>query len=458
MSDEGKVELPRPAPDERDSANAIGQNAANSAPAQRPSTQELKRILAKHAGWIAKQQDKELPQFDRYLEGYWDGTPFREWRDEALSGPERADLSGADLSRANLSEAYLTGAFLEGANLSGADLFRADLSGANLSRANLSRANLLGANLSRAFLSVANLSGANLYSANLSGAYLTANLSGATMYHANLSDAYLSGANLSGADLEGANLSGANLEGANLTTAKLAGSNVANARYEPSGEPPHPYVAAIKGLSSVRVQGNNVVGLVQLRKLLQDAGLRDLEREATYSIEKAKTIAWRPKVSSILVAISRWLCFDLTTAYGLHPFRALLLIIGIWLLCVPIYCRSIADDPGPLQEASGIYQIFPADRVEGPASEPTIWQRPTVRRVHYANWEAVRAAAYFSLLSAVNIGFEQFTPGDWIQRLQPHEYVLRGEGWVRMVAGAQALLSVFLLAMWALTQFGRPFQ
>jgi hypothetical protein len=58
----------------------------------------------------------------------------------------------------------------------------------------------------------------------------------------------------------------------------------------------------------------------------------------------------------------------------------------------------------------------------------------------------------------VNIGFQQFTPGDWIRRLQPHEYALKAEGWVRMVAGAQALLSVFLLAMWVLTQFGRPFQ
>jgi hypothetical protein len=70
----------------------------------------------------------------------------------------------------------------------------------------------------------------------------------------------------------------------------------------------------------------------------------------------------------------------------------------------------------------------------------------------------LRSAAYFSLLSAVNIGFEQFTPGDWIRRLQDREYSLEADGWVRRVAGVQALLSVFLLAMWALTQFGRPFE
>jgi hypothetical protein len=38
------------------------------------------------------------------------------------------------------------------------------------------------------------------------------------------------------------------------------------------------------------------------------------------------------------------------------------------------------------------------------------------------------------------------------------EYSLEAVGWVRVVAGPQALLSVYLLAMWALTQFGRPFE
>ena len=48
---------------------------------------------------------------------------------------------------------------------------------------------------------------------------------------------------------------------------------------------------------------------------------------------------------------------------------------------------------------------------------------------------AVSTAAYFSLISAVNIGFEDFTPGDWIRRLQTREYSLEAVGWVRVVAG-----------------------
>jgi hypothetical protein len=64
MSDEGRVELSRPAIAERDSANTIGQNVTDAGPAQRPSSRELKRILAKHRGWIAEHQREEIPESD----------------------------------------------------------------------------------------------------------------------------------------------------------------------------------------------------------------------------------------------------------------------------------------------------------------------------------------------------------------------------------------------------------
>jgi hypothetical protein len=186
--------------------------------------------------------------------------------------------------------------------------------------------------------------------------------------------------------------------------------------------------------------------------------LRDLERQATYSIERART-SERRGLPSVFAAVFRRVAFDWTTAYGLHPFRALFLIIAIWLLCVPVYCWSILRDPGQSQQSTGIYQVRPANRISGPAAAPTLAEKSVVLRVGPTNFRnAFPMAAYFSLLSAVNIGFQQFTPGDWIRRLQPHEYELKAEGWVGVTAGAQALLSVFLLAMWVLTQFGRPFQ
>jgi hypothetical protein len=468
-SEEREVQMQGPRSAKDQEADASAEKAADEHPTQwTPSPLELKRILARHRGWLVRPHtiqglsipSQPLPEHDPYLEEV--EPAFPDWRSEALSKPERATLLNA-----NLRDQILIGAILSGAQLRHGKLEAADLRGADLSYINLSHAFLWGTNLTEARLDFANLTNADLSFANLSGARMIgADLSESTLNETNLSNANLSNAyireanllytNLSGAYLGGADLSKAGLFRANLTNTRLADVNLTNSIYDPASEPPYPYVANIKGLSSVQVpEDAGGVGLVQLRKLLQDAGLRDSEREATYSIERAKTFAmsgW----PAVVAAVFRWLAFDLTTAYGLHPVRALFLIIGIWLLCVPVYSWSIVRRS---QGGSGIYQIFPANRIAEPSGEPTIEKDPMVIRVQAAHWwTAVPMASYFSLLSAANIGFQQFTPGDWIRRVQPHEYELQAEGWVRVVAGVQALLSVFLLAIWVLTQFGRPFE
>jgi hypothetical protein len=87
-----------------------------------------------------------------------------------------------------------------------------------------------------------------------------------------------------------------------------------------------------------------------------------------------------------------------------------------------------------------------------------IKSKPKVERLHGDIWFALHSAAQFSLLSAFHIGWKDFNVGSWITRLQSREYTLRATGWMRVVSGAQSLLSVYLLAIWALTYFGRPFQ
>ena len=71
---------------------------------------------------------------------------------------------------------------------------------------------------------------------------------------------------------------------------------------------------------------------------------------------------------------------------------------------------------------------------------------------------AILMGSYFSILSAFHFGWHEANVGNWIARIQPHEYVLRPSGWVRMVSGVQSLVSVYLLALWVLTYFGRPFE
>jgi hypothetical protein len=87
-----------------------------------------------------------------------------------------------------------------------------------------------------------------------------------------------------------------------------------------------------------------------------------------------------------------------------------------------------------------------------PPIAKTWWER-LVREYHM-----FRTSLYFSLLSAFNIGWRDVNVGIWIARLQPREYTLRASGWVRAVSGLQSLLSVYLLALWVVTYFGRPFE
>jgi hypothetical protein len=82
----------------------------------------------------------------------------------------------------------------------------------------------------------------------------------------------------------------------------------------------------------------------------------------------------------------------------------------------------------------------------------------TVSRLQGGTLAAILRAAYFSLLSAFHIGWRELNVGAWIARTQPREYALRASGWVRVVSGVQSLLSVYLLAIWVLTYFGRTFQ
>ncbi len=79
-------------------------------------------------------------------------------------------------------------------------------------------------------------------------------------------------------------------------------------------------------------------------------------------------------------------------------------------------------------------------------------------RVLAKDFPVPRIALYFSLLSAFRIGWRELNVGNWITRLQSREYILRATGWVRTVSGLQSLISVYLIALWILTYFGRPFE
>jgi uncharacterized protein YjbI with pentapeptide repeats len=403
---------------------------------RKPTDAELNEVLKEHKAWWTDYHNRT-------------GMMMGDWAifqlPNVANDPRRANLCGADLQdakildHANLAGADLAGAFLGGTNLSSTDLEFAFLPGAFLYRAKLAGAHLSFADLRGAFLSSANLAHADLIDVDLAGAYLgpaslgpidltyysqigansaPANLSGANLTNGNLSGADLTATNLSGANLTNGNLSGANLTAAQVTKTKLAHTVLTDVIYAPESQPPDPFVAGIKGLATMRGGAGEQTGMVQLRKLFEDAGLRDNAREATSSIQRNITndqLSTHFPHPAWIDGILRTVGFEWTTAYGLHPERALRWMLALAAVLTPAYMSAIRR---PTAE-SGIIRVFPAGRFDGTAGDPADEEKPKKQLVRAQRWgEALSTAAYFSLLSAVNFGFEQFTPGDWIRRLQ----------------------------------------
>jgi hypothetical protein len=271
--------------------------------------------------------------------------------------------------------------------------------------------------------------------------------------------------NLSGADLSSTNLSHADLSQTDVGSAVIAYANVADANYAARSAPPDLYLAGLQGLESISFPEGQEVALVQLRDLLQKAGLRDLERDATFAIEggrtKYKIAAWRDNLGGAVDGLFRVVAFDWTTRYGRDPGRALRLIAVLWALLIPIYGYSMLRFPSPATRRKrkyGIYILFPKDRVEVHDGKLDMQGTSEVRPLRVSCSAAVGWSAYFSLLSAFQIGYKEFSVASWLTRAQPQEFSLGAVGWVRVISGAQSLLSVYLFAMWLLTYFGRPFQ
>jgi len=98
---------------------------------------------------------------------------------------------------------------------------------------------------------------------------------------------------------------------------------------------------------------------------------------------------------------------------------------------------------------SRIYRVWSDERIEDdkPVGNPERRAEPLVIDSKQNRLRIIGYALYFSLLSAVHIGWRDLNVGNWIARVQPREYTLRAKGWVRTVSGIQSLISIYLLAL-----------
>ena len=330
------------------------------------------------------------------------------------------------------------------------------------------RAVLCLADLQNADLRSANLQGAVLWSSNLQGADLSgANLQEADLLGANLQKANLKDANLQKADIRYANLQKADLDGADVAGARLADATVAGAIYAPASPSPDGYLERVKGLADVILPYDEysritaVSGMVQLRKLLHEAGLREGEREATYAIEHHKALHARVH-GTAFQRFGGWLqliFFEWTTGWGLYPSRALVIaLVVMFLLGFVVYPAPIAAAPSHASPKHGIFQVWTAEEYGSPEGRVSTVDEVEIKRLSGKVPKAFLWGMWFSVLSAFHIGWRDLNVGTWLSRLQPFPFALRARGWVRIVSGFQSLISVYLVAMWVLTYFGRPFQ
>ena len=318
------------------------------------------------------------------------------------------------------------------------------------------RAILLGANLTDADLKLATLSGADLSRADLSGADLAfADLTNAKLFGAKLTGAKLIGVNIAETDSPETNLGEANLSGADLTFSDLSGADLRNADltgaiYEPK-EGKHPrlsVIATVTGLSELTYDQPRA--LAELRKLFKDGGYRNQERQITRTIHQVRTeklLSGSEGLPGRIEGAFNYVFFELTTKWGLVPSRALstiAVLIIVFSLAYVFALRSPTKD--------GIWRIWSSERIRDDLGN----SKPELLALK--GFSSVKLAFYFSLLSAFHIGWRDLNVGNWITRVQPREYTLSASGWVRTVSGIQSLLSVYLLAIWVLTYFGRPFE
>lgn len=327
---------------------------------------------------------------------------------------------------------------MNGINLDGKKLGDADLKSVELNGAHLVGTNLTDADLENAKLICAQASGASFGGAVLKGADL-------------------SGANFANAGFDYTDLQGAVLRGTEMKGASLFEADVRDAIFEPRSVRQIKDIANARNLESLRY-GDDPTALVELRQHFRSDGYREQERKITFALNRREA-----ELDPFLERWFKTLAFNLTCRYGMSPGRTLRIWFVLWVVCSLAYTQFIHQSG----KTSGIYrvkkhrwrdkEIVEEKQIRFDRLRRLDRGRLDVRSRYYREWQVFRVAAFFSLMNGFNIGFREVEFGKWLRMLTRREYDLKATGWARTVAGFQSLLSLYMIALWALTYFGRPF-
>lgn len=328
---------------------------------------------------------------------------------------------------------------------------------ANLCGADLAHRRVENVSLRNAILVDTKFTGATLRNVDLTGAILIgAKFNGAILLETNLTSTRLDNADFSTAIFRDVKLINAFLVRTLMNSAKLFEVDLYLVNFEPSaGSLPNTEDIILPANLETMRYTSSPHGLVELRDLFRKAGKRSEERALTYAIKRSERVRMNPGEKFF-----NWLLFDLPSAYGLAPGNPLRILGGIVILFSLPYFFALS-----LPGKAGIWAIAPQDQIDN-----SIGNKPVrvTENFFFPNaigkwWDPGRHARltlgglYFSILSAFNLGWRDLSVGFWLSRIQSREYGLRATGWVRVVSGIESLVCLYLLALWLLVYFGRPF-
>lgn len=325
---------------------------------------------------------------------------------------------------------------------------------------------------------------------------------------ADFSNAHFVGAKINDTDMTGATFVGSELVYTEIVGTDLAGTlferaSVVHTLWEPRGQPIAASFASVRDLLTLHFN-SSPAGLVTLRKGLQEVGLRDREREVNYVLQRDRinhlwddTIAhasgeeyvdrWGTRFEKDHRRKTDWLAFvevafnkvffDWPSMYGYQPGRPLRFVVYLSLLCMLPYTVAILRRRRETAEGKHRSPAKGGTPLPIGIAEAGIWAVPLEKRVATTpgdpkrlhvdlakeGWlkgfsHALALGLFFSAISAFSVGYKDLDVGRWIERIKREESTLRATGWVRTVSGIQALVSFYLLVLWVLTYFGRPFE
>ena len=431
----------------------------------------LKPILDAHEKWLGSNQkikQSNMDLCDAILQGLDLSNLNLSYINFSGSDLSLVKLLGSNLSYSNLMRTYFREANLSNANLENTNLKGAILEEAQLNGADLQRADLNHANLSQADLTGANLLLANLRNANLSNADLT----GVDLRWADLTAADLSGANLKDAALGNANLTSANLRGTILTNANLFEADLNGAIYEPklAGLPNLMAFHTVRNFRNIQFQDYNDgrAALTELRVAYEAIGVRSMERLTTAVIKYREMILdWHSGGWGFFSSAFNYLFFYLTCDFGAAPGRPLKIFLVTIFIFAGIYRYALSK---PSKHSAIIVMWAPKRFYHWTKTQLFKKQSKKLMRVLKTSKDFgqskslryqlrfLRTALFFSALSAFSMVWREVNINNWIYLLQSRDFTLKARGWVQIVAGFQAMLSAYLVVLWALVYFGRPFE